>query len=585
MLMRSKDERGMAMITVILAAAVITLISAAVFQLSVGSLSHSAYDRKRDQAIQAAQGAVNAYMSRLPLTTKICDAVGVTYTLSTSPLVRYSYSGVWWSKDNTNYTPCPGSSTPPTSPSPANPTKWELNRLKSLVVTGTGTAGSGAQVVTRRWQTLVKVTPITGGNVTAFYGQYGLCIQNGPVVLHNLAGNDALIYSGGDIDTNALCGGISSGNMVVEGSIYAQGSIANLAGCIEGDVWAGGSVDLQTKSVGACVQSSYPSGYTITANGPPSPICNTDSQPLCYFVDSSGNPYGNTTAAGGSLTLSSSDNYGICKSSGLELWSPSNSRCSRTRDASGFRPAVCAGTVGDGSEGCGTSNAAGLTAPPIMEAPTFTYDAADWSPVYTVVPEDSGNCPAIATDIQNKISTGVSGNYNLVFYIDPGCALDLSGPATLSLKGNTIIVTKGSVNVKSMTIQTASGYCNTSAIDNNGNAMYPNAMCQFDVFVPSDVVPNPTSSCVPPSANPGTWDIKFQSTTDMQTVDSINFTPCHLFIGQQSRINGQGIAGVLWEANNFKMYFHPLKVPGFTPTGFNAAPVYFRECVPGARYC
>jgi type II secretory pathway pseudopilin PulG len=581
MLIRGKDERGMAMITVILAAFVITLISVAVFQLSVGNLNHSAYDRKRDQAIQAAQGAVNSYLSTLPLTTKVCNGVGTTSTLSTSPSVKYSVSGVWWSTDGTTFTPCPGSTTPPTAPSPSTPLRSA--RLKSLVITGTGTAGLGNQVVTRRWQTWVQLSAITGGSQTAFYGNAGICIKNGPTILHNVAGNDAMLYSGGDIDTAFLCGGISSGNMIVEGNIYAQGNIANIAGCVEGDVWAGGSIGLQTKSVGGCVQSVYPAGFSITANGPPNPICNTDTQPLCYFVDSSGNPYGNTTAAGGSLDLSSSDNYGICKSSGLELWSSSNARCSRTRDASGYRPAVCAGTVGDGSTGCGTSNAAGLTAPPSMEMPTFTYDPTDWSPVYTVVNEATGNCSAIASDISSKISTGVGGNYNLVFYINPGCALNLSG--TFTLRGNAIIVTTGSFDAKSVTISTSAGSCNTSVTDNNGNPMYPNAMCQFDVFVPTDVVPNPTSSCVPPANDPGTWDIIYEATANMQQVDSINFTPCQLTIGQQSRINGQGIAGVVNQANNFQMYFHQLKVPGFTPTGYNAAPVYFRECVLGSFFC
>lgn len=583
MLIRGKDERGMAMITVILAAFVITLISVAVFQLSVGNLNHSAYDRKRDQAIQAAQGAVNSYLSTLPLTTKVCNGVGTTSTLSTAPSVKYSVSGVWWSTDGTTFTPCPGSTTPPTAPSPSTPLRSA--RLKSLVITGTGTAGLGNQVVTRRWQTWVQLSAITGGSQTAFYGNTGICIKNGPTILHNVAGNDAMLYSGGDIDTAFLCGGISSGNMIVEGSIYAQGSIANIAGCVEGDVWAGGSVDLQTKSVGACVQSTYPSGFSITANGPPNPVCNTDTQPLCYFVDSSGNPYGNTTAAGGNLSLSSTDNYGICKSSGLELWSTSNARCSRTRDASGFRPAVCAGTVGDGSTGCGTSNAAGLTAPPSIEMPTFTYDPNDWSPVYRVFNESSGNCSAIVSDISSLISTGVDGNYNLLFYIDPGCALVWPQNATVNLRGNTVIVTRGSFSTGNLTVTTAAGSCNTSATDNSGNALYPNAMCQFNVIVPTDVVASPTSSCVPPATDPGTWDISFGSQTLMDTVDSINYTPCQLTVAQQSRINGQGIAGVVNEANNFQMTFHQLKVPGFTPTGYNAAPVFFRECAPGSGYC
>jgi hypothetical protein len=230
---------------------------------------------------------------------------------------------------------------------------------------------------------------------------------------------------------------------------------------------------------------------------------------------------------------------------------------------------------------------AGLTAPPALDVPIFTYTASDWSPAYTVVNETSGNCSTIVSDIQSKISTGVGGKYDLLFYINPGCALNWPN-GTTALKGNTIIVTTGSFasgGGSATTLSTASGSCGSNATDNYGNPLYPNQLCQFDVIIPTSTVANPTSSCVPPSSDPGTWDISFSNTTDMSTVDAVNYTPCQLTLGQTSNINGQGIAGLINESNHFNMNFHALSIPGFSPIGYNPAPRFFRECASDTAYC
>jgi Tfp pilus assembly protein PilX len=576
MLTRFEEERGVAMISVIMVTMVLVLLSVAAFQLSIGNISRSAYDMKRDRAIQAAQGAVNSYLAALPSTTKVCNGVGTSLTLSASPSVTYSVSRVMWSANGTTYTSCASSS----------PTTSQVKTLSRLVVVGSGTAGTGQQVVTRKWQSLIDLTPIAGGSVAAFYGNTGLCISNGPKILHDTSGNDATLYSGGDINTTAVCGSTTnSGNMVVEGNVYAQGSINGIYGCVEGNVWAGGSITLNTSYVGACDYNSYNwAGASITANSPPNPNCNGT---LCLFSDSSGNAYGNTTAAGGSLTLSgSSQGYGYCRSSGTMSWNTSSARCSASRDPSNaYAPALCSGSIGDGTTGCGTSNMLGLTAPLALDTPNFTYAASDWSGAYTVVNESSGDCTAIMSDIITKITSGVSGKYDLVFYVNPGCPLSWPSNSSYALKGNTLIITKGSFSSGNTTLTTASGSCGSSATDNQGNAMYPNALCQFDVLVPSDTVVTPTSSCVPPATDPGTWDISFGNTTDMGGVDSLNYTPCQITLGQSSTLNGQYIAGVVNQANHFNLSFHPIAVPGFTPVGFNVAPRYFRECVSDASYC
>lgn len=604
MLTRWKDEGGVAMVTVIMAMFVMVMISIAAFQLSIGNLSHSAYDRKRDEAIQAAQAAVNSYLAGLPITTRICNGVGTTKTLSSSPSITYKISTVYWSTNgstwSTTNTTNTGSAGYCTSSSTLKYTS--LGAGGKIVVIGSGTAGAGQQVVTRKWQTLVDLTAVSGKSTNAFFGNSGVCINNNPTILHNTpSGNDSTIYSGGDVDTYALCGNTNgNGSMIVEGNIYAQGNVA-LRGCVDGDIWAGGYVQLTNASVGSCSQGSYPSGYYITSNG--NPVCSngSNSNSVCYFRDSSGNNLGSITAAGGSITLSNSMGYGTCKASLSLVWD-SNSRCSSTRDSTGFAPVACSGTIGDASTGCGTANASGLTAPNISDMPDFTYTPTDWSGTYAIVNETSGSpgqaCPSsITTDIQNAVSNGVSGNYNVLFYINPGCALSFPNntftSSTGALRGNVVIITRGWFDSGNNTFTTATTTPSPNCLDGTakdswGYALYPDQVCQFDVMVPNDTVASPTTSCLssPTYATNTAWpNITFGTAADLSGVDTFDYTPCWLNLNQQNQINGQGVAGVVNEGQSFKMSFRLLSLPGFSPTGYTAAPEYFRECVSGSSYC
>src|SRR5205085_12302639 len=133
------------------------------------------------------------------------------------------------------------------------------------------------------------------------------------------------------------------GSMVVEGNMYAQGSISLNGGCVNGNIWAGGGVNLQNVITGGCTGSTYPTGYSITNDSPPNPICNGQGPNTCYFQDSSGTALGSVTAAGGSLALSSTKAYGTCVSSASMSWTNSSS-CSPNRDNTGYSPASCTGT-------------------------------------------------------------------------------------------------------------------------------------------------------------------------------------------------------------------------------------------------
>ena len=65
MFMRCRDERGIAMVTALLVSMVLLFLTVAVVALSLHNSTQSALDRKRVQAIDAAEAGINGYMSSL----------------------------------------------------------------------------------------------------------------------------------------------------------------------------------------------------------------------------------------------------------------------------------------------------------------------------------------------------------------------------------------------------------------------------------------------------------------------------------------------------------------------------------------
>src|SRR5205085_11449776 len=177
-----------------------------------------------------------------------------TSTSSSNPHITDKVNAVYWSKDGSTWSGSTQGSaytsgTPPNQGyCTSSSTQGFGTIIKSsgakLIVVGSGTAGLGVQVVTRKWQSLIDLSVITGGTTNAFYGNTGLCMTNNPTMMHQTTGNDAGVYSGGDIGASYCPGGVGNGSMVVEGNMYAQGSISLNGGCVNGNIWAGGGVNL-----------------------------------------------------------------------------------------------------------------------------------------------------------------------------------------------------------------------------------------------------------------------------------------------------------------------------------------------------
>src|SRR3990172_9928642 len=211
------NERGIALVTVLLVLLVVSALSAVVLQLTVHNLDTSAYDTRRDQALQAAEAGLGAYTASLQTTTGAAICGPFNGTVTTQPSVSYSVTVVPFDANG-----MPVACSASTSPA-------------SLVATSAGTAGAPPMVVIRRIQTKITLAPLGGMDKAILSDQY-LSIQNN-LTVNGYGGNDADVYTNGNYT--------SSNNITVFGKVYAQGSasISN-SGATYAGVWANGPVTL-----------------------------------------------------------------------------------------------------------------------------------------------------------------------------------------------------------------------------------------------------------------------------------------------------------------------------------------------------
>lgn len=235
-----RDERGIAMVVAVLVMLILATMAIGVSQLTSHELGNSAYNIKRDQAIQAAQAGVDSYIAKLQnlVGNAVCTTApaGVTTTLSSSPLVTYSVNvAAYAAGSSTNL--CPSS---------VNNTDLQGGRI---VVTGTGVAGSSPQQVTRKWQTVANLATVYS-NQNIYAVRAGVHIEiSGSGVVRAYANcqslpswpagvpcaNNASFYSAGDVNWG--------GNFQLEGSLSAAGNITLANGYIWGNVSSGGNIN------------------------------------------------------------------------------------------------------------------------------------------------------------------------------------------------------------------------------------------------------------------------------------------------------------------------------------------------------
>ncbi len=233
------------MVSTVLVVFVCATLTVAAFGIAQHGLAGSATDRKRDQAIAAADAgidvAINAIQNAtqstqlpcsIPTTTLPSTPETSTYTVSISYFASYPATGTALA--------CTPGAGPTTLPAAAS--------IKSVGDTVAHLYGS------RTMQALVSLTPVTtsGSSFTsALFSNAQLTMANAMVINGSVGGgNNANVYANGSI----ACQNPST----INGSLIAQGQLQISAKCATlGQWWAKGNiVDSAGSSIGGSVTSS-----------------------------------------------------------------------------------------------------------------------------------------------------------------------------------------------------------------------------------------------------------------------------------------------------------------------------------------
>lgn len=182
-----REERGVALITAMLVSVVVFSFGLVAVELSQHNSVQSAFDRKRVQAIHAAEAGLDAYLAALPQTppSTLQCAVGPR-SVPMSPgaeyrvLVRFypTYPGIVGQE-----MACPIN--------PNNPPAGAV-----IFSTGSATSATAENSVSRTMQTEVKLNQVLGGLDKAIFSDTGLNITQNLTVNGN-TGNDGTLYTNG----------------------------------------------------------------------------------------------------------------------------------------------------------------------------------------------------------------------------------------------------------------------------------------------------------------------------------------------------------------------------------------------------
>ena len=236
MIKKFNEERGIAMVTALLVSLVVLFLSIVVVALSLHNSTISAFDRKRIQAVDAAEAGIDAWFSGLVTSTggAVCNSTQWDATLPSAPNASYDVTITLYSA----WPPVPG--LPPLGNEitcPANPADpLAADPLGAMVVSkGTAATAGSTTAVSRTMQSEVRFTPIFGGFNKAIFSDTGLNLGN-QLTVHGYQGNDGDVYTNGNFSLN--------NNTQISGSAYSQGFADIAQGVIKANVWANNYVHL-----------------------------------------------------------------------------------------------------------------------------------------------------------------------------------------------------------------------------------------------------------------------------------------------------------------------------------------------------
>lgn len=233
------DERGVALIAVMLVSMVCLSLGTVILQLSLHSSDAAAFDGKRLSAVTASESGIDEYLADVgSLTgTELCasrtgtmDTTGARYDVTVQ---LYDAAG--------GPIACSATASPATA-----------------LVTSVGSDGANGREVDRRMQASVALSPNYGGFGQAIFADQSLTLGN-QLMLQDDVLNDAGIYTNGDFT--------STNNVTVEGPVYVQGSatISN-SGTFGGGVWANGALSASNGATILSQATSSTSSVSLSNN-------------------------------------------------------------------------------------------------------------------------------------------------------------------------------------------------------------------------------------------------------------------------------------------------------------------------------
>jgi hypothetical protein len=189
-----KKEDGVALITAILASAVVLILSASAVSLAIHNTDSSGYDRRRLQAVDAAEAGIDAYyallnstaFSSLPAASGMNSSCVLTQTLPTTPPSTYTVTASFYSDSlNSNPSSCPNAAF--LSHNSTGPWYVNLNSVGTVV---------GQTAPARTMQSRARLSTTGSGLVfpaAAMLGNVSIG-QSANVQVYGIASNNADLY-------------------------------------------------------------------------------------------------------------------------------------------------------------------------------------------------------------------------------------------------------------------------------------------------------------------------------------------------------------------------------------------------------
>lgn len=206
MRIRWRDERGVAVVTALLISIVLAGMAVTAVTLSIHNSSLSAYDRKRVQAIDAAEAGVNATYQKIATSPTASLPCTVDADLPTAPTAHYHVTVAY-------YATYPPTGTALSCPPPAEPNPPPLG--VQVVSKGTAVQVGSPTAVSRTMESVARMTALFGPFGQAIFADSQLNLQNNLDVYGNV-GNDGDVYING--------GWTCNNSSYIRGSVLAQGS-------------------------------------------------------------------------------------------------------------------------------------------------------------------------------------------------------------------------------------------------------------------------------------------------------------------------------------------------------------------------